>query len=178
MLAIRFACVLAAVAVEPASADPITIHERPGHVTEAVVDVDASPAEVYALVTDYAKWTTVLSDVASAKVERGGRRDARVRFKSRIFEHTVTVQFDNAPDQAIRFTGVDGPPGGRAGGTYVLQPLDGGKRTHVIASLYLDVVGIPSLVVRDSTIRQMRESKLRADMTDVMRVLTSHPHIE
>src|SRR3954470_6991982 len=120
----------AAVAIAPASADRIAMQERPGHVTEAVVEADASPAQVYALVTDYAKWPDRLSDVTSATVERGGRDDARVRFHSRVFGRSVTVQFDNQPDRVIHFTGVKGPPGGRAGGTYVLEPLDGGKRTR------------------------------------------------
>ena len=170
----RMACVLAALASEPATADPIAITERPGHVTEAVVDVDATPDQFYAIVTDYAHWPRVLSDVSSVDVERGGQRDARVKFRSRVFEHVVTVEFDNQPNRTIHFTGVAGPPGSRAGGTYVLQPLDGGKRTRVIASLYLDVVGAPSLFVRDSTIRNMRQAKLRSDMTDVMRAVSQH----
>jgi hypothetical protein len=87
-------------------------------------------------------------------------------------EHEVTVQFDNDPGRAVRFKGVDGPPGGRASGTYLLEPLDGGARTRVVASLYLDVVGVPSLFVSDSKIKHMREAKLRADMTDVARLIT------
>jgi len=145
----------------------LTLVERPNHVTEGTVTVDATPAEVYALVTDYARWRSVLTDIKSVTVKSGGRRDAKVKFSSRALEHEVTVEFDNEVDRTIRFRGIQGPPGGRASGQFVLQPIDGGKRTLVTASLYMDVVGIPGVFVRDSTIRAMRQAKLRADLTDV-----------
>lgn len=147
----------------------IALREAPHHTTEATITVDASPAEIYALVTDYAGWTSFLGDVSGVKVERGGRRDARVRFHSRALDHTVTVQFDNEPDRRIHFIGVEGPPGGHASGTYVLEPVDGGRRTRITASLYLDVTGIGSLFVSDAKLRELRHAKLRADLEDVVR---------
>jgi uncharacterized membrane protein len=153
----------------------ISLATRPGHITEATVVVDAPPAQVYALVTDYARWPSILSDVRSVKVERGGRNDARVRFRSHALENEVTVQFNNVPGHAIRFKGVKGPPGGRASGSYVLEPVEGGRRTRVVASLYMDVVGVPSVFVSDSKIARMREAKLRADLTDLVRLLGRDP---
>jgi uncharacterized membrane protein len=150
-----------------ARADGVAIAEKPGHITEATVVVDATPAEIYALVTDYAQWRSVLSDVTSVTVTSGARRNARVLFRSRALAHEVTVVFDNVANDTIRFKGVDGPPGGRASGTYVLRPIDGGRRTQVTARLYLDVVGVPGMFVRDSTLRSMRQAKLRADLMDV-----------
>ncbi len=150
----------------------IALREVPGQTTEATLTVDASPAEIYALVTDYAGWTSFLGDVSSVKVERGGRRDARVRFHSRAIAHTVTVQFDNEPDRVIRFVGVEGPPGGRASGTYVLDPIDGGRRTKITASLHLEIVGIGQLFVSDAKLRSIRQAKLRADLDDLARRLT------
>jgi uncharacterized membrane protein len=145
----------------------ISMREAPSHTTEATVEVDAPPARIYALVTDYARWPQLLGDVRSVKVERGGPRDARVRFRSEILDHTVTVQFDNDPGRVIHFVGVEGPPGGRARGTYVLEPIDNGRRTRVHASFYLDVVGAAGVFVTDKKLRTMREAKLRADLTDV-----------
>jgi carbon monoxide dehydrogenase subunit G len=153
----------------------ISLREAPHRTTEATLEVDASPTAVYALVTDYARWSSTLSDVTSVKVERGGPRDARVRFHSRALGHTVTVQFDNEPDHVIRFVGVEGPPGGRANGTYTLEPIDGGRRTRVIASLHLDVVGPAGWVMSDAKLRTMREAKLRADLEDVARHVTQRP---
>jgi ribosome-associated toxin RatA of RatAB toxin-antitoxin module len=153
----------------------ITLHEAPNHTTESTLVVDAPPAAIYALVTDYAGWTSFLTDVSGVKVERGGRRDARVRFHSKALDHTVTVQFDNQPDRVIKFVGVEGPPGGRASGSFVLEPLDGGRHTKITASFYLDVVGVAGVFVSDAKIRGMRQAKLRADLTDVLQRLAARP---
>jgi hypothetical protein len=152
-------------------ADPITIRELGNHVTEATVTVDAPASEIYSVVTDYARWPDLLSDVTAAQIEQGGTDTARVRFRSKVFDHEVTVQFNNVPGREIRFQGIKGPPGGRASGSYFLEPVDGGARTRVVARLFLDVVGVPSLFVKESKLREMREAKLRADMADVLRAL-------
>jgi uncharacterized protein YndB with AHSA1/START domain len=155
-------------------AESIAVRELPDHVTEATATVDASPAEVYAAVTDYASWPNLFSDVRSASVEAGGRRDGRIRFSSVAFDREVTVLFDNEPDHVIRFRGVEGPPGGRAHGSFVLTPVDDGRRTRVTAQLYMDVVGLPSLFVRESTITSIRQAKLRADLRDVVTRFTRY----
>ncbi len=149
-------------------ADPIAMQEKPGHVTTATVVVDASPAEIYAAVTDYVHWPTLFSDVRAAKVEGGGVRDARVRFTSHVLEHEVVVKFDNIPDQQIRYIGIEGPRGGRASGSYVFEPIEGGKRTKVTATMYLDVVGVIGAFVSDNKTKSMREGKLKADINDVV----------
>ena len=157
-------------------ADGVALAEKPDHVTVAVITVDATPAQIYDLVSDYANWRTVLTDVTEVKVVSGGPRDAKVRFRSRALDHEVTVQFDNDVDHVIRFRGVDGPPGARASGSYVLEPIDGGTRTQVTATLYVNVVGVVGLFFRDSTLRSMRQAKLRADMTDVARWFAREKH--
>lgn len=81
----------------------------------------------------------------------------------------MTVQFDNDKDGVIRFRLVDGPRGARATGEYVLEGVDGGKRTRITATLYMNVVGAVGWLVRDTTIRQMRQKKLRTDLEDVAR---------
>lgn len=150
-----------------ALASQLTITEKPGHISEAIATVDASPAEVYAYVTSYENWTLMFSDVAWATVKSGGTVDARVRFHSHALGQTVTIAFNNIPDRLIRFRGIDGPPGGRAAGTYELSPLPDG-RTLVTARLYMDVVGVTGVFVSNAKIRRMRAQKLRADMTDVI----------
>lgn len=152
-----------------AHGEAVPLVERPDHVTEAVVTLDAKPAEIYQLITDYGRWPAILTDVTSVKVESGGREDAHVRFRSRALGREFVIAFHNEPDRLIRFEGIEGPPGGRATGTYALEPLDGGKRTRVTARMYMDVKGVAGVFVRDSTIRNMRRAKLEADVTDVAR---------
>lgn len=168
---------LAAIATD-ASAQPQTVAlaELPDHVTQARVIIDAPPAAVYALVTDYANWPAVFSDITKVSVESGGRDDARVRFRSRALGHTVTVVFANTPDRKVSFRGVEGPPGGKAHGEYTFEPIDGGLRTRVTAELYMDVKGAPSWFVGDKKIRDMRRTKLSADFNDVAKYFATHRH--
>jgi uncharacterized membrane protein len=158
-----------------ARADSVSLNEQPDHVTEAIVIVDASPAQIYQLVTDYARWPQILHDIESVKVEAGGRSDAKVRFRSAALGHEVAVKFDNVENREIRFHSVDAPPGARAFGTYILEPIDGGTRTKVIASFYLDVHGFASLLMSNTKLRAMRQNKLRADMSDVAARFASRP---
>lgn len=176
--ALELAAVAAVAVSAPAAhaADPFTLVDKGDHVSQATITIDASPAEVYALVTDYGNWPRILSsDVRSVKVERPGRESARVQFKSAAFGRTVTVEFANEANHILRFEGVKGPPGGVAKGTYLLEPIDGGQRTRVTATLYLDILGPASLFVSDAKIQRMRHAKLRSDLSDVLRAF---PHRE
>lgn len=153
----------------PAAAEEATLTELGGAKTQGVIVVDASPAHVYALVTDYDNWPNVLTDIKRVDVKSGGRQDAKVWFDSRAMKHGVTVQFDNAKDSVISFRLVDGPRGARATGEYLLEGIDGGKRTKITATLYMNVVGAVGWLVRDKTIRKMRQKKLRTDLEDLAR---------
>jgi uncharacterized membrane protein len=164
--------VVAAVAPAIAAAAPhAQLSEESRTVSHATITIDAPPAAVYSLVTDYAMWPTFLTDVKWTKVLGGGREDARVRMHTYSLGHPVTVAFDNIQDRAIRFDLVDGPPGARAKGEYILDPLDNGTRTRVNAVLYMDVVGVAGLLITDSRIREMRTAKLRGDLEDGAREL-------
>lgn len=160
-----------AVAAPIASAEPATITEASHTNSKGTITVDASPADVYALMTEYASWRRFLTDITSVKVLSGGRRDARVKMESRALGHEVTIAFDNEVDRAIRFKLVDGPHGARATGEYLLVATDGGKRTRIDATLYMDVVGVAGVFISDKKIRTMRQAKLRADLDDVARWL-------
>jgi len=161
---------LALTSVTPSAlGEGLTLRELPDHVTEGRVILDASPSEVYAHATDYANWSAQLSDVREVRWEGGDRDHARVRFKSVSLGESITLQFDNIPGQQIRFHSVKAPTGGRARGIYTLTPVDGGKRTAVVARFYMDVVGVARLVVSDQKIRRMRHAKLELDLRDTER---------
>ena len=134
--------------------------------TDGQVEVHATPAQVYAAITNYSRWTVLFSDVKSVAVKRGGPRDAEVRFTSRSMGHEVTIKFDNEPDRVVRFKLTDGPSGARARGEFVLEAL-GTERTRISGSLYMDVEGVAGWFVTDKRIRQTREKKLRADLADL-----------
>jgi uncharacterized membrane protein len=168
MSRLRAAGAVAALALATdADGENVSLTENPDYVTEATVIIDAPPAQIYELVTDYARWPQILSDIKSVKVEAGGRRDARIRFRSVALEHEVTVNFDNIANRELRFRSVNLIPGAHASGAYVLQPMDGGTRTMVVATLYLRVGGLARAFVSAKKAQAMRQSKLRADLGDV-----------
>jgi hypothetical protein len=172
MSALAWASVILAAATLTASASPqegIPLVEKPGHITEASLVVDATPQQVYDALTNFTQWRSLFSDVLALEVRPGGREHAQVRFRSRALDRWVTIQFDNTPGQLIRFHNVNNPLGTRARGEYRLTPIDGGRRTHITAWVYLDVVGAPGLFVRSKTIRGFRQAKLEADARDVKR---------
>jgi uncharacterized membrane protein len=160
---------LAVAHAAPVAAQGLTMRERSADVTEATIVVDAPPAQVYEVTTDYRRWPALFSDIRSVKVQGGTRDRARVRFHSHVLDRDVTVQFDNLPGRALRFVAISGAPGGRARGEYVLTPIDGGRRTQVTARLYLKIVGPARLVVSAHDALVMRRAKLRADLTDTQR---------
>ena len=134
--------------------------------TEGQVLLGASPEVVYDVVTDYAAWTNVFTDITSVNVKKAGRNDAVVRIKSRAMSHNVTIRFDNEPGRVIRFKLVDAPWGARAAGEFVLEPE--GSGTRVRATLYMDMVGAVGFFVPNNYIRKTREAKLRTDLADLL----------
>jgi hypothetical protein len=152
-----------------AAGEGLVLRELPGNITEGTLIVDAPPDDVYAHATRYEQWPRQFSDIRDVTWQRGDREHARVRFASRSFGESVTVQFDNEPGRVIRFRAVEAPPGGRARGEYRLTPIDGGRRTAVVARLYMNVVGPPRLLFSAHKIRAMRHAKLKVDLEDTER---------
>ncbi len=171
-MSFRIVAVLGVVtAASPAGADGVVLTQKGDHhTTEGEVTVDATPDQVYAFATDYAHWEQQYSDAHDVKVEPGATREhARVWFDSRAIGHRVLVELDNVPGRTIRFRGIKGPPGGVAHGEYRFEPVDGGKRTRIVADLYLDIQGPVGWFVSDARTRKIREAKLRADLADTVR---------
>ena len=151
-----------------AYAAPAVVAGAPEYTTQVTITVNASPEDVYRVATDYARWPSVLGDVTSVTIEHGGRRDARVRFRSKAFGRVVAIQLDNEPDRSIRFRGVGSPPGSRAYGEYRFDPIAGG-RTRVTATLMMHAGGLSSLFVSASSVDRMRRAKLESDLGDLAR---------
>jgi hypothetical protein len=173
VLQLRAAVLVAAVALAgKARGEPTILTENPGNATLGVVTVDAPPSEIYRLATEYGAWPRVFSDTSDVKIVRGDRRDARVQFRSKALEHVVEIQFDNIPNQAIRFRAVAAPPGAKAGGVYQLVPIDGGRRTRVVARLVMEVSGLARVLASPDKVMAMRRAKVQHDLDDLSRHFT------
>jgi polyketide cyclase/dehydrase/lipid transport protein len=165
-----FAAIFAAAVIAPSDASAggptVRVWDVQANVAEAVVDVHASPDAIYRVVTNYAQWPGLFSDVRKVSVLSGGPRDATVRFESQTLERQVTVRFDNGPD-SVRFQLVDGPPGVKSTGKFVVEPGQDPSWTRIRGSLFMDASFPASMFVSAKKLAWMRHTKLSRDLEDL-----------
>ncbi|MFD3498178.1 SRPBCC family protein [Streptomyces sp. NPDC058676] len=115
-----------------------------------VIDVDRSPDDVYAYVTDPShlpEWQ--LSAVSAQRLDEGPLHEgSRVRVTRRIGsrEMPMTVEFDeHVPPHRWGLHGVDGPVRPRVHG--VIEPLDDGRRSRVTIDIDFEGHGLGKVLV-------------------------------
>jgi carbon monoxide dehydrogenase subunit G len=138
-----------------------------GSTTEATVELHGTPDEIYKVITDYAKWDALFTDVKNVKVKSGGRDDGVVKFTSKsLMGHTITVRFKNTAGKVIVFKLTDGPHGAVSTGVFTLTST-GERTTRIDAKFYMDVTGVMGWFIDDSTIKALRQLKLQRDLLDL-----------
>jgi uncharacterized protein YndB with AHSA1/START domain len=115
------------------------------------VEIDRSPEDVFAYVTDPAKFTEWQEGVVSAHQENpetpiGTGSRALITRKVGGREQTMTGELrEYDPPRSYAFRVLDGPV--RAHGRSTLEPLDGGARTRLTIEIDFDGHGIGTLLV-------------------------------
>lgn len=154
-------------AVPARAATPsIRIWDTDSNTSQAFVDLHATPAAIYRVVTDYARWPSLFSDVTRVTVLSGGPANATIEFESQTLDREVTVQFENGPEN-VRFHLVSGPPGVKSRGDFVVEPGPDASTTRVRGTLFMDASFPASLIVSDKKLVWMRQTKLRRDLEDL-----------
>ncbi len=160
----------ACIATAPVSAQTPAVRIWQGSdpaITEGETVIDGDPADVYATVLDYAKWTDIFPDVAHVNVTSQQQGiDARVTLISPT-GHRDNLHFHNQPAARLIFF-EDTGNGGRAevwGEIVFIADQPGTTRVHI--RLYADVKGIATLVVSDGTVRKQRETKIERDLAHI-----------
>jgi uncharacterized membrane protein len=135
--------------------------------TEGEVIVDGEPGALYALAQDYAKWTEIMPEVAKVEVHQRKGVDASVTLVAPN-GHRDNLHFHNQP-QANLIYFEDTGNGGRAEvwGEIVFAPAAQPAQTRVHIKLYAKVHGVARLVVSDHEVREQREHKITADLTQM-----------
>jgi uncharacterized protein YndB with AHSA1/START domain len=115
-----------------------------------VIDVDRSPEDVYAYVTDPShlpEWQ--LSAVSAERLDEGPlHTGSRVRVTRRLGTRQVpmTVEYtEHAPPYSWGLRGIDGPVRPRVHGE--IEPLDEGRRSRVTVELDFEGHGMGKLFV-------------------------------
>ncbi|MEP6866296.1 MAG: hypothetical protein ABJE66_37100 [Deltaproteobacteria bacterium] len=135
--------------------------------TEGEVIVDGDPAALYALAQDYAKWTQIMPDVAKVEIHEQKGVDAKVTLVAPN-GHRDNLHFHNQPQANLIFFEDTGNRG-RADvwGEIVFAPAAQPAQTRVHIRLYAKVHGVATLVVSEREVRDQREHKLTADLTQM-----------
>ena len=136
-----WAAAILAVAAGPAAASQPSVQVFAGtdgasQVVHGQVDIAASPAVVWRVITDPSRAAKMIVNMRSTKVlqqDPGGRWDVREQIsKGGILPGVRTViRTDYAAPSQVRFHAVDGDIK-QLDGEWRLSPLDGGTRTHVV----------------------------------------------
>jgi hypothetical protein len=135
----------------------VTVYKRNGHAIDLAAegDIDAAPEVVQKVLTDYpshTKWVHGLSE-SRVLVHTDSSLDVYQRLDLPLVgdrDFTLRVEWGReGGDRFIRFHGIDsGPPPAKGvvriplhEGSWVLQALDGGKRTHAIYRFRMELGG-------------------------------------
>jgi hypothetical protein len=136
---------------------------RQAATSEGEVVLAASPAVVYAALTDLARWPAIFPRVRSATA-RGGGDVAIISRKGK----QRSLRFDNdARTLTVRFTETGGAADVYA--EIVLQPGAAPGTTRARARLRADVSGFRSWFVSERTVRAKRERRLLQYLADLDR---------
>lgn len=158
-----------AVAAPAASAAPgvqVYTSANDSDTTEGDAVVDGDPAQIYAVVLDYARWTEVFPNVAKVVVTAKHGVDARVTLVKPDGNRDNLV-FHNQPQARMVYFEDTGNSHATVWGEIVFAPGDVPNTTRVHTRLHADVHGIASLVVSGSDVRRMREQRVERDLMHV-----------
>jgi hypothetical protein len=151
-----------------AAADPeVRIYQstQDDAVTEGETTLAASPDAAYQRLTDYVQWSTIFPDIRRVVVTSQSGSDARVTF-IHPDGNRDNLHFRNQP--AARMVWFE-DTGGRAEvwAEILFLPGDRPGMTRVHSRLYADVHGFASLFVSDRKIRNLREQRIRDELTQL-----------
>lgn len=126
-----------------------------GHIS-AVIEIGASPATVFAVMTDCARTLKFMEDLKVCKVLETGPggsydiREHRSRWLALLPEMMSVFRSDYVQDKEIRFSLVRGDLK-YLKGTWELEPLNGGRATRLTYEARVGVsLPVPAFIVRHS----------------------------
>jgi hypothetical protein len=162
------AFVLAASASAVAAPAGVTItQDADPAMTVGDVVIDGDPAEVFAQVSDYRKWTEIMPDVARVEITDQRGDDAHVTLVS-ASGHRDNLHFHNQPQARMIYfedTGNHGRADVWAEIVFAPGETTGSTRVHI--RLYAKVHGVATLVIHEGNVREQRERKIAADLEHI-----------
>jgi len=148
----------------------VRLWEVGDHTTEGDVVIGVAPAEAYAVLGVYARWTAVFTDVARVE-DQGPAGDVpgeeKVLLVTRSGQNNNLRFKNDAEKRVVRFRDTGGA--GDVWAEIAFEPGPRGASTRVHARLHADVHGLASLFVTDGKLREERQRKLSSDLGNIER---------
>ena len=162
----RSILVVVALAVPAGAAPGVRITTTDTSITEGETVVAGDPAEIYAAVLDYSRWTDIFPDVAKVVVTSRSGPDARVTLIGPD-GHRDNLHFKNQPQARMVFFEDTGNSHAEVWAEIVFAPGADPGTTRVHTRLYAAVSGLASLVVGEPELRRMREAKIERQLAHI-----------
>ena len=165
-LAAVVACLLAGATANAAPDVQVYPSADDSNTTEGETIVQGEPAQIYAIVLDYARWTEVFPDVAKVIITQRRGTDAKVTLVKPDGNRDNLV-FHNQPQARMVYFEDTGNSHATVWGEIVVAPGQTPGTTRVHTRLHADVHGIATLVVSDNEVRRMREQRVLKNLEHV-----------
>ena len=111
--------------------------------TRSSITIEAAPAEVMGVISDFARYPEWTGEVKEAEVlstdDIGRAEQVRLLLDAGAIKDEHTLAYDWVGDNEVRWSLVRSQMLRSLDGSYRLAPLDGGKRTEVTYQLTVDV---------------------------------------
>jgi hypothetical protein len=159
-------CMLAASAAVAAPGVRVYPSADDANTTEGDTVVDGEPAQIYAVVLDYGRWTEVFPDVARVIITDRRGTFARVTLVKPDGNRDNLV-FHNQPQARMVYFEDTGNSHATVWGEIVIAPGESPGTSRVHTRLHADVHGLATLVVSDGEVRRMREHRVENNLAHV-----------
>lgn len=162
------ACLALAASRGAAAAPDVHVYETPNNsaMTEGETIVDGDPAQIYAVVVDFMRWTEVFPDVTKVVITQRSGADARVTLVHPD-GNKDNLKFHVTPQARMLYFEDTGNAHAEVWGEIVCAPGDQPGTTRVHTRLYADVKGIASVIVSGDSVRAQRQQKIERDLVHI-----------
>jgi hypothetical protein len=139
------------------------------------VTVDASPDAVFARVERVDAWPHFLTDVLRLRVleHRPGASHWKIELETRTLGHGMLgYDVEVGPGRALKL--YTNRLGVKAVAHTLVRPV-GTSQANVVYSFFLELSGLPSLLISDKELRQKQEHMVAVTLADVARAFPPKP---
>ncbi len=138
------------------------------------VTVDAPPDVVFARLEHVETWPQLLTDIARLKVLDHRDSHWEIELETRTLGHGMLGYDVNiGPGKVAKLT--TNRMGVKAVGHTLVRPGPTPGQSNVVYSLFLEVSGLPSLLISDKTLREKQEHMLTVTLADFQRAFAPKP---